>query len=76
MTQIFLLLLTVYLLLGFVFALLFAINGYKKIDKVAASAPLRLRLLWMPAAIALWPLLARIWVRTTGHTEPQGESEL
>ncbi len=75
MAQIFLLLFTVYLSLGLAFAVLFALSGYKKIDKVATSASLLLRLLWMPAAIALWPLLAMIWARSEDGVERQGELE-
>ncbi len=75
MAQIFLLLCTVYLAPGLAFAVLFVLRGYKKIDKVADSAPLALRLLWMPAAIALWPLLAIIWARSEGDAKSQGELE-
>ena len=71
MAQLFLLFLAVYLSLGLAFALLFALNGYKKIDKLAATAPLRIRILWMPAAIALWPLLTMIWSRSGANTTSQ-----
>lgn len=73
MAQIFLLLLAVYLSLGFAFAVLFALSGYRKIDKLAASAGWLLRLLWMPAAMALWPLVAIIWARSGRTFESQGE---
>lgn len=75
MAQIFLLILAVYLSLGIAFAVLFAASGYKKIDKLAATAPLRIRILWMPAAVALWPLLAMIWARSGSDTTTQEASE-
>lgn len=71
MAQLFLLFLAAYLSLGLIFAVLFALSGYKKIDKLAATAPLRIRVLWMPAAVALWPLLAMIWARSGSNMPTQ-----
>ena len=51
-----------YILVGLVFGLAFVARGHKVIDPVAAGASLGLRLLWLPAALALWPLLLVKWV--------------
>lgn len=75
MAQIFLSVLSIYLSLGLVFAVLFALSGYKRIDTHAATAPLRIRILWMPAAVALWPLLARIWARSANNESQAGDVE-
>ena len=74
MAQIFLMVVSVYLVLGLVFAVLFVLRGYKRIDALAATAPLRIRILWMPAAVALWPLLARTWMRSAGSEPKQEET--
>ena len=72
MAQIFLSFLAIYFAVGLVFAVLFALSGYKSIDAQAATARLRIRILWMPAAVALWPLLLRIWVRShSSESKPE-----
>ena len=53
---------SIYLLLGLLFALGFIAVGYKKIDPTAEGASLRLRLVWLPAAVILWPLLLVKWI--------------
>lgn len=56
-------LILVYLLIGILFALAFFAVGYRKIDPSAESARWYVRLMWMPAALALWPLLLKKWLR-------------
>ena len=56
-------LLAVYVGLGFVFALLFAARGAERLDPAARGAGLGFRLLIVPGAAALWPLLAWRWLR-------------
>ena len=53
-----------YLLLGLIFSLAFAAIGYRKIDATADGASIRLRLLWLPAALILWPLLLVKWIQS------------
>lgn len=52
-----------YLLMGTLFALAFVARGAGAIDPVATSAPLRVRLLFAPAAAALWLVLILKWLR-------------
>lgn len=57
----FLLLLAVYGLIGVLFAIAFVTVGYRRVDPSAANAGLIVRVMWMPAAVALWPLLILRW---------------
>ncbi len=50
-----------YLLIGCAFGVAFFVRGYAVIAPEARGASIAMRLLWTPAAIALWPLLARKW---------------
>lgn len=58
---IFLMLLGVYLGCGLLFAAAFAIWGAKKIDPHAVRGTWGFRLLILPGACALWPVLLRRW---------------
>ncbi|MCA9293969.1 MAG: hypothetical protein KDA20_09155 [Phycisphaerales bacterium] len=49
---------------GVLFAIAFVCTGAKRIDPVARATPLRVRLLFLPGAAALWPLLAMKWARS------------
>lgn len=64
--------LAVYAALGLLFALLFAARGAGRIDPSAKGAGLGFRLLIVPGAAALWPLLAWRWLR--GAQEPPVEN--
>lgn len=46
-----------YCLLGVLFGIFFLFKGHKAIDSSAEGAGFGVRLLWFPAAVALWPLL-------------------
>jgi hypothetical protein len=59
----------IYLGLGLVFALCFAFAGAGRIDPAARSSTPGFRLLIVPASAALWPLLARRWLRGTPPPE-------
>jgi hypothetical protein len=61
--EIILLLLGGYLAVGFVFAIAFVIRGAETIDFAARGAPIGFRLLILPGATALWPLLSIRWVQ-------------
>lgn len=52
-----------YTLLGVVFAVVFAWRGARALDQSAARGTWGFRLMILPAAAALWPLLAWWWVK-------------
>lgn len=72
MIAVFLILLGVYLGCGLAFAVPFAFFGVGRIDPHAAHGSWGFRLLIIPGATALWPLLLRRWTR--GVKEPPEES--
>ncbi|MDX2148730.1 MAG: hypothetical protein SFZ23_14550 [Planctomycetota bacterium] len=51
-----------YAAIGVAFALAFAFRGVNRVDEVARHAPLSFRLLIIPGAAALWPIMARRWL--------------
>lgn len=51
-----------YFAAGSVFALAFVARGAGVIDPAAQTASLATRVLWLPAAIGLWPMLLRRWL--------------
>ncbi|MCB0618312.1 MAG: hypothetical protein KDC43_14160 [Saprospiraceae bacterium] len=53
----------VYAAAGIVFALPFSFWGAPRIDPAAKGSPLGFRLLLLPAATALWPLLLIKWIK-------------
>ena len=56
---------------GAVFAVVFALVGAARVDPAAKGAPWTFRLLILPGAAALWPVLAFRWAR--GAVEPPEE---
>lgn len=70
-TSAFLILLGIYLVCGFVFAVPFVLVGVKKIDPHAAHGSWGFRLLIIPGAMAFWPLLLRRWLK--GILQPPEE---
>jgi len=63
----FCLLLGVYLACGLLFAVPFALAGVQKIDPHAAGSGWGFRLLILPGAMLLWPLLLRRWFGGSHH---------
>jgi hypothetical protein len=63
--------LSVYALLGVLFAFAFVSVGVTRIDSQAVGAGIAFRLLIFPGAVVFWPLLLRRW--TAGRTEPPPE---
>jgi len=57
----------IYAAVGLVFAVPFVIFGAGRIDASAKGAPVFFRLLILPGAAALWPLLLRRWLRGQSH---------
>lgn len=58
-----LLVLAVYLGLGVAFAVAFVARGVATVDPAARGGTIGFRLLIIPGSAALWPLLARRWLR-------------
>jgi hypothetical protein len=58
-----------YLVLGLAFALAFVSRGVAAIDPAARGMPLLARLLVVPGAAALWPLL--LWKWLTHKSPPE-----
>lgn len=48
-----------YLIIGLLFGVYFVLAGCSRIDPTAASAKVVVRLMWLPAALLLWPLLLK-----------------
>ena len=67
----FLIALGIYLAGGFIFAIALALGGVKKIDPHARHGSRGFRLLIIPGATLLWPLLLKRWWR--GPTAPPEE---
>lgn len=59
-----------YLAIGLGFAVAFVVRGVGRVDAAAADGSLGFRILLVPGATALWPLLARRWRHATG-TPPE-----
>lgn len=56
----------VYLSIGLVFAVAFVTVGAGRIDPVARNGTWGFKLLILPGTMALWPLLARRWLKGAG----------
>ncbi len=56
-------LVAIYLGLGILFSLAFAAIGCRVIDPGASNAGFFVRLMWMPAAMVLWPVLLLKWIK-------------
>lgn len=55
-----------YLAIGLAFAIGFVVRGVGRVDAAAADGSVAFRVLLVPGATALWPLLARRWRHATG----------
>ena len=61
MINLVLLLLGIYLLLGLVFSIVFALAGITRVDPVTRGSPILLRAALFPGVVALWPMMAWKW---------------
>lgn len=52
-----------YLAAGLLFAVPFVLRGVNRIDPAAPGSSWGFRLIIVPGVVALWPLLARRWLR-------------
>lgn len=64
----------IYLAIGIVFAIPFALRGAGRIDPAARQATWGFRLVILPGSAALWPFLAWRWYRA-GLTPPDDADE-
>jgi hypothetical protein len=60
-----------YSIAGLVFAIAFVITGVKRIDSQAIGSAAGFRVLILPGAAALWPILLSRWI--SGTAEPPEE---
>lgn len=56
--------LSIYFAIGVVFALAFVLRGAVRVDPAARGTPLSVRVLILPGAAALWPVLLVKWCRS------------
>jgi hypothetical protein len=49
--------LAAYAAVGIALAMAMLLGGLRRVDSAAAAAPLRVKLLWVPGMIALWPVM-------------------
>lgn len=63
LARIILLLAGAYALVGLLVAIAFAARGVDRVDAGARGAPAGFRLLIIPGAAALWPVVLRWWAR-------------
>jgi hypothetical protein len=59
-----------YLALGIFAGIAFIVRGVDRVDPAMAGSPKRVRLVILPGAIALWPILLAMWVRAPKHPHP------
>lgn len=64
-------LLAAYAAAGLLFGIAFAASGVERVDSLARGSGAGFRLMILPGAAALWPLLAKRWIGATG--EPPAE---
>jgi hypothetical protein len=69
MIAVLLLVLALYLIAGFLFALAFVSRGCGRIDRDAAEAGPGFRMIIFPASTVLWPLLLKKWIKAAGQRE-------
>ena len=56
-----------YLLAGFVFAIVFVIWGIGRVDPAAKNTSVAFRIIVLPGVSIFWPLLALRWLRGQGE---------
>lgn len=59
----------VYAGVGIAFGVWFAVSGASKLDPAAAHSPWSFRLIVIPGAAALWPLLLKLFLSHRAHPE-------
>ena len=59
-----------YVLCGLAVGVAFVLRGVDRVDEAARGAPVAFRLVILPGTVALWPLMAKKWIkapRSGGH---------
>ncbi|MFT4513824.1 MAG: hypothetical protein ACI89X_001681 [Planctomycetota bacterium] len=71
-----LLIFAIYLAVGLLFGIFFAMKGVKLLDPVAVGSPISFRLLVIPGATALWPvlLIKLLRLNTSSSNTAKGDS--
>jgi hypothetical protein len=61
----------IYILAGFLFAVVFLFKGIEKVDVSAHGATWGFKLIIIPGVVALWPVLLNKWIKskTASHDE-------
>ncbi len=54
---------SIYLVLGFFFAVTFITRGITKTDEAAKGSGWGFRIIILPGVVALWPLLLKKWLK-------------
>jgi hypothetical protein len=54
----------IYLLIGLLFTIVFLFKGLTKVDVNATGTKIGFKLLILPGAIALWPILLYKWIKS------------
>ena len=57
-----------YALTGGTFSVVFVLFGIHRVDPVAERSPIGFRLIVIPGAAALWPLLLTRWLRAVSRS--------
>jgi hypothetical protein len=57
----------IYLVLGFVFAIPFVIKGAQKIDPSANGGSIGFRIIIIPGTMVFWPFLLKKWIKASKH---------
>jgi hypothetical protein len=63
-----------YLSIGVLFAIAFLTRGLTRVDHAAEGAHWTFRLVLFPGVTALWPLVARMWLRAARDHTPREEN--
>ena len=63
-----------YVGLGVLFGLWFLFGGHRRVDATSADAAWYTRLLWLPGAVLLWPLLIRKALPAAKDAGPQEDA--
>ncbi len=67
-------LVVVYLVIGFVFAIAFSWRGAASVDDDALAGSWGFRILILPGAMLLWPLLAVRWMHAARNRKEAGHA--
>lgn len=58
---------SIYLVIGFIFAIVFIIRGVTAIDEGAKGSGLGFRIIIIPGVMVFWPMLLKKWIRSVKH---------